>query len=310
MTTALLTHPACLSHITPTGHPEQVARLERVLAALDPLTLQRQAAPMAAEDDLLRLHPQHHLDGLREAQPTTGQRALDGDTFLSPGSLEAAYRGAGAALKAVDMVLSGEVHNAFCAIRPPGHHAESETAMGFCLLGNAALAAKYALDHHGLARVAVVDFDVHHGNGTQELLYDEHRALVVTSQQMPLWPGSGAVEETGLYDTVLNIPLAPGSDGVAMRRAYEAQVFPRLEAFRPDLIIVSAGFDAHQADPLADLNWSTDDFRWLSARLCALAAQLCAGRLISTLEGGYDLDALAAACAAHVQALIEGAPAT
>ena len=167
---------------------------------------------------------------------------------------------------------------------PPRHHAESETATGFCLFGNAALAAQYALDHHGLARVAVVDFDVHHG--------------------------SGAVEETGLYDTVLNIPLAPGSDGVAMRRTYEAQLFPRLKAFWPDLIIVPAGFGAHQADPLADLNWSTDDFRWLSALLCALAAQLCAGRLISTLEGGYDLDALAAACAAHVQALIEGAPAT
>ncbi|MDG2406508.1 MAG: histone deacetylase family protein, partial [Paracoccaceae bacterium] len=163
MTTALLTHPACLSHTTPAGHPEQVARLERVLAALKPLALQRQAAPMAAEDDLLRLHSQQYLDGLREAQPTTGHRAMDGDTFLSPGSLEAAYRSAGAALKAVDMVLSGEVHNAFCAIRPPGHHAESEIAMGFCLLGNAALAAKYALDHHGLARVAIVDFDVHHG---------------------------------------------------------------------------------------------------------------------------------------------------
>ena len=164
-----------------------------------------------------------------------------GTLFCHRGSLDAAYRGAGAAVKAVDMVVSGVVRNAFCAIRPPGHHAESETPMGFCLLGNAALAAKHALDHHGLDRVAVVDFDVHHGNGTQELLYDEGRALLIASQQMPLWPGSGGIDETGVFDTVVNMPLAPGSGGVAMRRAYEAQAFPRLEAFRPELIIISAG---------------------------------------------------------------------
>ena len=179
--------------------------------------------------------------------------------------------------------------------------------MGFCFLGNAALAAKHALDHHGLKRVAVVDFDVHHGNGTQELLYDERRALLIASQQMPLWPGSGGIDEVGLFDTVLNLPLSPGSGGVAMRQAYEAQAFPRLEAFRPELIIISAGFDAHRADPLAELNWSTDDFRWLTTRLCALAGTLCQGRVVSTLEGGYDLDALADACAAHVQVLIDSA---
>ena len=305
MTTALLTHPACLKHVTPPGHPEQVARLERVLAALELMDLVRTAAPLAAEDDLLRIHPQSHLDSLRATLPAAGYAGLDGDTFLSPGSLDAAYRGAGAAVKAVDMVVSGVVRNAFCAIRPPGHHAESETPMGFCLLGNAALAAKHALDHHGLDRVAVVDFDVHHGNGTQELLYDEGRALLIASQQMPLWPGSGGIDETGVFDTVVNMPLAPGSGGVAMRRAYEAQAFPRLEAFRPELIIISAGFDAHRADPLAGLNWSTDDFRWLTMRLCALADGLCNGRVVSTLEGGYDLDALAEACAAHVQVLID-----
>ena len=307
MTTALLTHPDCLTHVTPPGHPEQVSRLERVLKALEPMALLRTAAPMAAEDDLLRLHPKSHLDSLRAAVPAAGYAGLDGDTFLSPGSLDAAYRGAGAVVKAVDMVLSGAVQNAFCAIRPPGHHAESETAMGFCFLGNAALAAKHALDHHGLKRVAVVDFDVHHGNGTQELLYDERRALLIASQQMPLWPGSGGIDEVGLFDTVLNLPLSPGSGGVAMRQAYEAQAFPRLEAFRPELIIISAGFDAHHADPLAELNWSTDDFRWLTTRLCALAGTLCQGRVVSTLEGGYDLDALADACAAHVQVLIDSA---
>ena len=307
MTTALLTHPDCLTHVTPPGHPEQVARLERVLKALEPMALLRTAAPMVAEDDLLRLHPKSHLDSLRAAVPAAGYTGLDGDTFLSPGSLDAAYRGAGAVVKAVDMVLSGAVQNAFCAIRPPGHHAESETAMGFCFLGNAALAAKHALDHHGLKRVAVVDFDVHHGNGSQELLYDERRALLIASQQMPLWPGSGGIDEVGLFDTVLNLPLSPGSGGVAMRQAYEAQAFPRLEAFRPELIIISAGFDAHRADPLAELNWSTDDFRWLTTRLCALAGTLCQGRVVSTLEGGYDLDALADACAAHVQVLIDSA---
>ena len=307
MTTALLTHPDCLTHVTPPGHPEQVARLERVLKALEPMALLRTAAPMAAEDDLLRLHPKSHLDSLRAAVPAAGYAGLDGDTFLSPGSLDAAFRGAGAVVKAVDMVLSGAVQNAFCAIRPPGHHAESETAMGFCFLGNAALAAKHALDHHGLKRVAVVDFDVHHGNGTQELLYDERRALLIASQQMPLWPGSGGIDEVGLFDTVLNLPLSPGSGGVAMRQAYEAQAFPRLEAFRPELIIISAGFDAHRADPLAELNWSTEDFRWLTTRLCALAGTLCQGRVVSTLEGGYDLDALADACAAHVQVLIDSA---
>ena len=305
MTTALLTHPDCLSHITPSGHPEKAARLESVLAALEPLELRRETAPLATENDLLRLHPQRHIEALRSALPETHYAALDGDTFLSPGSLDAAYRAVGAALKAVDLVLADAVQNAFCATRPPGHHAEKETAMGFCLFGNAALAAKHALDHHGLDRVAVVDFDVHHGNGTQDLLDDDIRALVVTSQQMPLWPGSGGVDETGVYGTVLNIPLEPGSGGQEMRRAYTAQAFPRLEEFRPELIIISAGFDAHSADPLAELNWSTDDFRWLTQQICSLASKLCRGRLVSTMEGGYNLDALAEACAAHVQVLIK-----
>ncbi|KXF88764.1 histone deacetylase family protein [Phaeobacter inhibens] len=305
MATALLTHADCLLHVTPEGHPERMARLEHVLHALAGLDLNRVTAPMAAEDDILRIHPKSYLEELRRSLPQEGFGRIDGDTFLSPGSLDAAFRAAGAAVRAVDMVLTGEVQNAFAAVRPPGHHAETETAMGFCFFGNAALAAKHALDHHGLARVAVVDFDVHHGNGSQDLLWDESRALFISSQQMPLWPGSGRPEEDGAHGQILNLPLPPGSGGVHMRSAYVDQVFPRLRAFKPELIVISAGFDAHQDDPLAELNWSTEDFRWLSRELCALAAEICAGRIVSTLEGGYDLNALAAAAKAHVEELIE-----
>ncbi|UWR72316.1 histone deacetylase family protein [Phaeobacter inhibens] len=305
MATALLTHADCLLHVTPEGHPERVARLDHVLHALEGLRLTRVTAPMAAEDDILRIHPASYLADLRKALPQEGFGRIDGDTFLSPGSLDAAFRAAGAAVRAVDMVLGGKAQNAFAAVRPPGHHAETDTAMGFCFFGNAALAAKHALDHHGLARVAVVDFDVHHGNGTQDLLWDEPRALFISSQQMPLWPGSGRPEEDGVHGQILNLPLPPGSGGVQMKAAYVDQAFPRLRAFKPELIIISAGFDAHQDDPLAELNWSTEDFRWLSRELCALAAELCGGRIVSTLEGGYDLNALAAAAKAHVEELIE-----
>ncbi|TCS60468.1 acetoin utilization deacetylase AcuC-like enzyme [Primorskyibacter sedentarius] len=305
MATALITHAAFLDHVTPEGHPERVARLEHVLHALEGLDLHRVTAPMAAEDDLLRIHPKSYIEGLRAALPASGFAQIDGDTFLSPGSMEAAWRGAGAVVRAVDMVMAGDVANAFCALRPPGHHAEKETAMGFCLFGNAALAAKHALDHHGLSRVAVVDFDVHHGNGTQDLLWDEARALTITSQQMPLWPGSGRPDETGAYDNVLNLPLAPDTGGEEMRALYKAQVFPRLRAFKPELIVISAGFDAHKDDPLAALNWETGDFRWLTRQLCALAAELCDGRVVSTLEGGYDLEALAQSTRAHVEELME-----
>lgn len=307
MTTALLTHADCLGHVTPQGHPERVARLEHVLHALEGLELKRVTAPLAADDDLLRIHPQSHISDVLDNRPAEGFTQIDGDTFMSPGSVDAAYRAAGAVVRAVDLVLSDEASNAFCAIRPPGHHAERETAMGFCLFGNAALAAKHALDHHGLNRVAVVDFDVHHGNGTQDLLWDEARALVITSQQMPLWPGSGRPDETGAYETVLNMPLPPGSGGAEMRAAYEGQAFSRLRAFRPELIIISAGFDAHQDDPLANLNWSTGDFAWITAQLCQIADEVCEGRIVSTLEGGYDLNALAEATRAHVEELIKAA---
>jgi acetoin utilization deacetylase AcuC-like enzyme len=305
MKTALITHADCMTHVTPDGHPERVARLEHVLHALERLDLTRITAPLAADDDILRVHPGSYLAGLRRNLPTKQFYQIDADTWMSPGSLDAAFRGAGAMVRGIDMVLSGEVQNAFAAVRPPGHHAETDTAMGFCLFGNAAVGVKYALEHHGLSRVAIVDFDVHHGNGTQELLWDEPRALMITSQQMPLWPGSGRVDETGVSDNILNLPLAPDSGSAEMRSAYRDKAFPRLRAFRPELIIISAGFDAHADDPLAQLNWETDDFAWITAELCALAQELCQGRIVSTLEGGYDLNALSAACRAHVEELIK-----
>ncbi|SEK23907.1 Acetoin utilization deacetylase AcuC [Roseivivax marinus] len=303
--TALITHADGLAHVTPDGHPERVARLEHVLHALEPLGLSRVTAPLATEDDLLRCHPQDYIDRIRDKLPSRGSVPLDADTWLSPGSWNAALRAVGGAIRAVDMVLGGEAPNAFCATRPPGHHAETATSMGFCIFGTAAIAAKHALDHHKLNRVAVVDFDVHHGNGTQDLLWNEGRALFVSSHQSPLWPGTGSRTETGAHDNVMNLPLAPGSDGDAMRRVYEAEVFPALRAFAPELVILSAGFDAHVDDPLANLKWETEDYAWLTGELCTIAAETCGGRVVSTLEGGYDLTALAAAAKAHVEQLVE-----
>ncbi len=236
---------------------------------------------------------ERYLDALRAAEPASGSVALDADTHLSKGSLRAALRAVGGACAAVDAVIAGEVANAFVGCRPPGHHAEAERPMGFCLFGTAAIAAKRALDHHGLARVAVLDFDVHHGNGTQALLWDEERTLFVSSHQSPLWPGSGGVHETGAANNVINLPLAPGTGGAEMRRAWEREAFPALEEFAPELVIVSAGFDAHAADPLANLNWREADFAWITGAICDLAAAHAGGRVVSTLEGGYDLDALA-----------------
>ena len=303
--TALVTHEECLQHLTPPGHPEQVARLEYILEALKDINLLRVSAPMAADDDILRIHPREHINYLQEAVPENGFKSLDGDTHISSGSLTAAYRAAGGVLRAVDLVLSGEAKNAFVAVRPPGHHAETQTSMGFCLFGNIALGVKHALDFHGLKKVAVIDFDVHHGNGTQEILWDESRCLTFTSQQIPLWPGTGTEEEQGHYNNIVNIPLPPGSTGELMRQKYEALVFPVLRKFEPNLILISAGFDAHEADPLAELNWSTADFSWLTERLCKIAEECCEGRLVSTLEGGYDLKALADSVKAHVKKLCE-----
>ena len=303
--TALVTHEECLQHLTPPGHPEQVARLEYILEALKDVNLLRVSAPMAADDDILRIHPREHINYLQDSVPETGFKSLDGDTHISSGSLTAAYRAAGGVLRAVDLVLSGEAKNAFVAVRPPGHHAETLSAMGFCLFGNIALGVKHALDFHGLKKVAVIDFDVHHGNGTQEILWDESRCLTFTSQQIPLWPGTGTEEEQGNYNNIVNIPLPPRSTGALMRQKYEALVFPVLQNFEPELILISAGFDAHEADPLAELNWSTEDFSWLTERLCKIAEECCEGRLVSTLEGGYDLKALADSVKVHVKKLCE-----
>lgn len=308
MTTAFFTDPACLNHVTPPGHPERVARLQHVLRALDApefTGLDRCHAAPAPVSELLRCHPQEYVDRIRAAIPATGSHQLDEDTHVSPGSWAAAMNGLGALLAALDMVIAGDAGNAFAAIRPPGHHAETAKPMGFCLFGNVAIAAKRALDHHGLSRVAVVDFDVHHGNGTQDLLWDESRVLFVTSQQFPLWPGTGRADETGAHGNVLNVPLPPESDGEDMRAAYEAQVFPRLDAFAPELILISAGFDAHRDDPLAQLNWLEPDYIWLTQRLCDIAARHSGGRVVSVLEGGYNLDALAQSVAAHVRVLME-----
>ncbi|MHC0052129.1 histone deacetylase family protein [Actibacterium sp. D379-3] len=308
MTTAFLTHADCRTHITPPGHPEQVARLDAILARLDApdfAGLLRVAAPLAEADAVTRCHPAAYLARIQAALPDEGSAALDADTYLSPGSLAAALRGVGANLKAVDMVLAGEVANAFVGVRPPGHHAETATAMGFCLFGNVSIAAKYALDHHGLSRVAIMDFDVHHGNGTQDLLWDEGRVLFASTHQMPLYPGTGAPEERGAYGNILNVPLAPMSDGAAFRAAMERQVLPALDAFAPQLVLISAGFDAHRADPLAQLNWEVGDFIWVTERLCDIADAHEGGKVVSTLEGGYDLDALAASVAAHIRVLME-----
>ena len=308
MTTALFEHADFARHVTPPGHPERVARIEAVTAALaDPAfaALDRREAPMATRGDLLLCHPEAYIDAVEAAVPDSGQVPLDADTFVSPGSLDAALRAVGANIAAVDAVLDGAVRNAFVACRPPGHHAERATAMGFCLFGNVAIAARHAAERRGLSRIAVVDFDVHHGNGTQDLLWDERRTLFISSHQMPLYPGTGHPRETGAHQNVMNVPLAPMTGGAEMRRLYEAEVIPALLDFGPELILVSAGFDAHAADPLANLNWSADDFAWITERICDVADDTCEGRVVSTLEGGYDLDALADSVAAHVGVLRE-----
>ncbi len=305
MTTALYQSNAFRRHITPPGHPEQVARLAAVDAGLAGLSLDHREAPLAEDAEILRCHPARYLARVRAASPIAGWTQLDADTHLSPGSVEAALRAVGGACAAVDAVLSGKAANAFVAARPPGHHAERETAMGFCVFGTVSIAALRALNHHNLARVAIVDFDVHHGNGTQDLLWDEPRALFCSSHQMPLYPGTGAASEVGAHGQIVNVPLREGSGSGVMRAAYEARIFPAIAAWKPDLILISAGFDAHEADPLAGLEWQTEDYAWLTGRICDLADALCQGRVVSCLEGGYDLPALTASVRAHVAVLEE-----
>ncbi len=308
MTTALYTHPSSLAHQMPPGHPEQIARIKVIGDALDGIQgLMRLQAPDAHTADILQCHPQTYLDALESAVPEQGLVALDADTTMSPDTLTAARHAVGGNCAAVDLVLGGQAQNAFVATRPPGHHAERETPMGFCLFGNIAIAAKRALDHHGLDRVAIVDFDVHHGNGTADLIWSDDRLRFVSSHQMPLWPGSGAAHETGVHGQIMNIPFAPGTGSATFRATYERDVLTMLHDYAPQLVMISAGFDAHRADPLAQMELETEDFTWITERLCDLADHSADGRIVSTLEGGYDLPALAASAAAHVTVLKERA---
>jgi acetoin utilization deacetylase AcuC-like enzyme len=308
MTTAVLTHSDCLQHVNPPGHPECGERLTAVLSALadaEFTSLVRADAPLGTDDQVLLAHPPAYLAAIKAASPTQGWHAIDGDTTMSPGTLDAALRGVGAIVQAVDMVMTGAVTNAFCATRPPGHHAETQTAMGFCFFGNVVIGARHALSHHGLSRVAIVDFDVHHGNGTQDLVWDDARILFASTHQMPLYPGSGAANETGAHGNVVNVPLRPNTDGAVFRQLFETEVLPALARHKPEMIFISAGFDAHRDDPLANLNLVEADFVWATRKLCDFADEHCQGRVVSTLEGGYDLQALAASVAAHVTVLME-----
>jgi len=306
MTTMLYTHEACLAHDPGRHHPESPARLRAVLAALETpefQALRRGEAPRAELADIARIHPRDFAERLLAAVPHEGHAAIDADTVLSPGSGEAALRAAGAVVAAVDAVIAGAAANAFCAVRPPGHHAEPRHAMGFCLFNNIAIAAAHARAAHGLARVAVVDFDVHHGNGTQAAFENDATLFYASTHQMPLYPGTGSARERGVGN-IVNVPLAPMSGGREFRAAYSGEILPALDAFRPEIVLVSAGFDAHRSDPLAELMLVESDYAWVTDQLLALAARHAKGRLVSTLEGGYDLAALAASAATHVRCLM------
>jgi acetoin utilization deacetylase AcuC-like enzyme len=306
MTTLLITHPACLDHDPGRHHPESPARLRAVLAALDDAEfarLERREAPQAAREDLLRVHSPRHVDGVLGAVPKAGHVAIDADTVLSPASGEAALRAAGAVAAAVDAVVAREADNAFCAVRPPGHHAEPLHAMGFCLFNNAAIGALRAREVHGLARVAVVDFDVHHGNGTQAAFESDATLFYASTHQFPLYPGTGSTRETGVGN-IVNVPLRPMSGSTQFRVGMTERVLPALDEFRPELILVSAGFDAHRSDPLAQLMLEEADYTWVTEKLLDVAHRHAKGRLVATLEGGYDLAALAGSTAAHVRTLM------
>ncbi len=307
MTTLLYSHPACLEHDPGEMHPESPARLEAVLAALEAPAfagLERREAPPVERAQLARVHPEAYVDAVFEAIPESGYAGLDADTIVSPGSGEAARRAAGALCAAVDAVVAGEAGNAFCAVRPPGHHAEPARPMGFCLFNNVAVGALQARAAHGLRRVAVVDFDVHHGNGTQARFWDDAELFFASTHQMPLYPGSGSTEERGAHRNIVNVPLAPGAGSTEFRHGLGETILPALRRFEPEFLLISAGFDAHADDPLAGLRFHEDDYAWATTELLAVARDFCDGRVVSTLEGGYDLQALAASVAAHLGALM------
>lgn len=307
MPTLHLTHPDCLLHDTGAGHPERPDRLRAVADALsgdDFKALKREQAPLAEIAAIERLHPESYVEAIRAATPKRDLVWLDPDTAMSPKSFDAALRATGAAVRAVDEVMSGAVANAFCAVRPPGHHAEPSKAMGFCLFNTVAIAALHARAAHGAERVAVVDFDVHHGNGTQAAFWSDKDLFYGSTHQMPLFPGTGALGETGVGN-IFNAPLSPGDGGETFKQAYLSRVLPALHAFAPDLLLISAGFDAHRDDPLAQIQLVEADFTWVTEKLLEVADKHAGGRVVSTLEGGYDLGALGRSTAAHVRALMQ-----
>ena len=305
METIMLTHSACGEHRVPRGHPERPARLESVLRAFDALAdIPRFDAPRAKPEDICLVHSEAMVQSVMERIPTEGEVPLDADTCVSPQSGEAALRAAGAAIDAVDRLVAGEAEHIFCAVRPPGHHAEPDHAMGFCLFNSAAIAAQHAREKHGIERIAVVDFDVHHGNGTQAAFEADANLFYASTHEMPLYPGTGARSETGVANNIVNEPLDSGADGREFRAAFERRILPELDRFRPQLLLVSAGFDAHARDPLAHLQLLEEDFAWAGERLAERAQKYDgAGGMISLLEGGYDLLALRESVAAYVGAL-------
>ncbi len=305
MTTALYTHSSSFDHDTSPGHPESIARIEAVVDALSGSSwnaLHRFEAPKVTETQLQQVHDTNYVSLVQSNIPEEGYARLDADTILSPGSGEAAFRAAGAIIAAVDKVVLGEVDNAFCAVRPPGHHAEPGRGMGFCLFNNVAIGAMHARVIHGLTKIAIVDFDVHHGNGTQTMFCNDPNTLFASSHQFPHYPGTGAANETGLGN-IFNAPMAPNEGGVEFRAAMENIIFPAIRRFEPDMIFISAGFDAHAKDPLASIQLEEIDFEWATKKIKEFGDEFSDGRLISTLEGGYDLVALANSVQAHVGAL-------
>jgi acetoin utilization deacetylase AcuC-like enzyme len=308
LSTLLFSHSACLDHATPHGHPERAERIRAIEKALSGEafgTLVREEAPRGDEAAIVLCHPERHLAVLRKAAPSESIVHVDADTVMSPGTLEAALRAVGGATAAVDAVLAGRVHNAFVATRPPGHHAEHATAMGFCFFNNAAIAARHARIVHGLGRVAILDWDVHHGNGTQDIFWADPDVLYISSHEAPLYPGTGSPSERGEHDTIMNVTLAAGDGGEAFEEAMSALILPRLNAFKPELVIISAGFDAHWRDPLANLNLTEQDFAQATREVMDIADRHAGGRIVSVLEGGYDLAGLGGSVAAHVAELMK-----
>jgi acetoin utilization deacetylase AcuC-like enzyme len=308
MTTRLYSHPIYLEHLTPPGHPERPDRLRAIAREFEDeafARLDRAESPKGDEATILYAHPEEYVDIVRRAIPEEGIARLDADTSVSPKSWEAALTAVGAANAAVDDVFSGKADNVFVASRPPGHHAETSTAMGFCLFNNAAIAARYAQRRYGVERVAIVDWDVHHGNGTQEIFWRDPSVLYCSTHQMPLYPGTGAKSETGAGN-IVNAPMSPGTGSETFHEAFRSRILPALDRFRPDLMIISAGFDAHRLDPLAEINLTEDDFDWATGQLMERAARFSNNRIVSLLEGGYDLQGLAFSVSAHVKRLMKG----